>query len=80
MKRKGTVTIPKNVVKYLEVHAVRPQPVQSAPRVRLGQSLDWRYFAKRVPSRREEIYRKRKDQKALRELHARLVSSGVIRA
>ena len=54
--------------------------VSSLPRVRLGQTLDWRYFAKRVPSRREEIYRKRKNQTALRELHARLLKAGVIRA
>ncbi|KXK14398.1 MAG: hypothetical protein UZ14_CFX002001163 [Chloroflexi bacterium OLB14] len=49
-------------------------------RVRLGKTIDWRYFAKRVPSYRDEIYRKRKNQQALKELHARLVQSGLIRA
>lgn len=49
-------------------------------RVRLGKSLDWRYFAKRAPAYRDEIYRKRKNQQALKALHARLVKNGVIRA
>lgn len=49
-------------------------------RVRLGKSIDWRYFAKRVPQYRDEIYRKRKNQQALKALHDRLVSQGVIRA
>lgn len=57
-----------------------PVSVSSAPRVRLGKSLDWRYFSKRVPQYRDEIFCKRKNQELLRQLHARLLSKGVIRA
>jgi hypothetical protein len=52
----------------------------SPVRVRLGKHIDWRYFSKRCPQYREQIFRIRKDQSKLRELHARLLSRGVIRA
>lgn len=80
MKRKGRISVPKHVVRYLDVRPLKLPPPTLPPRVRLGVALDWRYFAKKVPHRRNEIYNKRKDQEALRQLHARLVREGVIRA
>lgn len=80
MKRKSASSLPKgHVIGYLEEHQPK-LPINKPLRVRFGKHIDWRYFAKRVPQYRDQIFRIRKDQLKLRELHARLLSRGVIRA
>lgn len=82
MKRRDVSPLPKgHVIGYLEEHQPKP-PKQILPgvRVRLGKHIDWRYFSKRVPQFRDQIFRIRKDQSRLRALHAKLLSKGVIRA